>query len=311
MPEIILHHYPLSPYSEKIRLLFGLKNVNWRSVEVPIWTPRPLLSPMTGGFRQIPIMQIGADFYCDTLLISNVVEKLYPVPSLYPSAQQGVVNAVSWWIEKGSFMNALRLTVGGMAGRIPAVLVEERKSFFDANLDPGHLLPERGTYLQRVDAHMFWLDQMLSDGRKFIFGEHPSAADFAAYHPIWFARQNGGLEIEGLLPAVAMSPWYDRVSAFGHGNASALTPEAAIEIARDASADDVKEWSEEATNVGLRKGDWVSVIPDDYGKNPVFGRLLAWTAEKATIRHEHPSVGRVNLHFPRVGFDIRPEKRVA
>ena len=101
MPEIILHHYPLSPYSEKIRLLFGLKNVNWRSVEVPIWTPRPLLSPMTGGFGQIPIMQIGADFYCDTLLISNVVEKLYPVPSLYPSGRQGVVNAVSWWIEEG------------------------------------------------------------------------------------------------------------------------------------------------------------------------------------------------------------------
>ena len=151
---------------------------------------------------------------------------------------------------------------------------------------------------------------MLSDGRKFIFGEHPSAADFAAYHPIWFARQNGGLEIEGLLPAVAMSPWYDRVSAFGHGNASALTPEAAIEIARYASADDVKEWSEEATNVGLRKGDGVSVIPDDYGKNPVFGRLLLGLRKRRRYG-THTVVGRVNLHFPRVGFDIRPEKRVA
>lgn len=311
MPEIILHHYPLSPYSEKIRLLLGLKSVNWRSVEVPVWTPRPLLSPMTGGFRRIPIMQMGADFYCDTLLIANVIEKLHPSPSLYPPGQRGMVNAVCWWIEKSSFMNALCLTVGGMIGRLPEALIEERKPFFNANLDPELLRPERGIYLQRLNAHICWLDQILSDGRKFIFGEHPSAADLAAYHVIWFVRQNGGPEIEGVLPALATSPWYDRVAAIGHGHASNLSPEAAIEVAHGSSPSDVEDWSPEAARVGLRPGDWVSVIPDDYGKNPVVGRLVVWTAEKVVIRHEHPSVGGVNLHFPRIGFDIRPEKRVA
>ena len=43
MPETILHHYQLSPYSEKIRLALGLKNKDWRSVEIPVWTPRPKL----------------------------------------------------------------------------------------------------------------------------------------------------------------------------------------------------------------------------------------------------------------------------
>ncbi len=33
MSEIILHHYQLSPYSEKIRLALGLKAQSWRSVE--------------------------------------------------------------------------------------------------------------------------------------------------------------------------------------------------------------------------------------------------------------------------------------
>lgn len=304
MSEIILHHYPLSPYSEKIRLLFGLKNVSWRSVVVPVMLPRPLLSPMTGGFRRIPIMQIGADFYCDTLLILSVIEKLHPSPSLYPSGEQAMVNALSWWIEKSSFMNALRLTLGGMVGLIPEAMVDERKPFFGADLDPEKLLPARAIYLQRVYAQYHWFDRILSDGRKFIFGEHPSAADLAAYHILWFARQNGGAEIGRVLPALAMSQWYDRISAFGHGNASDLAAETAIEIARNSSPHDSESWSSEMANVGLSPGDRVNVIADDYGKDPVSGRLIAWTAEEIVIRHEEPSASGVNLHFPRVGFDV-------
>jgi hypothetical protein len=52
MPEFILHHCPLSPYSEKIRLALGLKGVSWKSVEIPVWAPRPKLTPMTGGYRR-------------------------------------------------------------------------------------------------------------------------------------------------------------------------------------------------------------------------------------------------------------------
>jgi len=72
----------------------------------------------------------------------------------------------------------------------------------------------------------------------------------------------------------------------------------------------VDGWSAEAQNVGLQRGDWVSVTPDDYG-NPVTGRLLAWSAEEVVLRHEDPSVGAVNLHFPRVGFDVAAEQRRA
>lgn len=305
MSGIILHHYPLSPYSEKIRLLFGLKGVEWRSVEVPVMTPRPLLTPTIGGFRRIPILQIGADFYCDTLLISDVIEKMRPLPGLFPQDQLALIKPVCWWIEKSSYMNALCLAVGGMAGHVPDALVEERTAFFGFNLDPNRLLTQRRLYLQRLDAHLSWLEEILSDGRKFIFGNHPTAADLAAYHLIWFVRQNGGPEIAALLPALAASAWYDRVAAFGYGSASPMTAEAAIEIAREAIPEDINHWSGDAANIGLRMGDRVRVTADDYGKDPVVGRLLAWTADKVVIRHTEPSVGDVNLHFPRAGFDVQ------
>ena len=61
MPEIILHHYPTSPFSEKIRRIFGYKKLAWRSVEIPRSAPKPDLMPLTGGYRRTPVMQIGAD----------------------------------------------------------------------------------------------------------------------------------------------------------------------------------------------------------------------------------------------------------
>ena len=142
MAEIILHHYPLSPYSEKIRLALGLKGVAWKSVEIPVWTPRPKLTPMTGGYRRTPILQIGAEFYCDTLHILRVVEGLGSSGSLYPKGQEALVKALGWWIEKGSFLNAVCLTIGNMPG-LPQELIDERRPLFRVNLDPEELRSKR------------------------------------------------------------------------------------------------------------------------------------------------------------------------
>lgn len=311
MSEIILHHYPLSPYSEKVRLAMGLKGLSWRSVEIPIWTPRPKLTPMTGGYRRTPILQIGADFYCDTLLILGVLEEIESIGRLYPSGQEGVARALGWWIEKGSFMNAVCLTLGNMGGKLPQELIDERRPFFNVSIDPAELLPKRATYLQRFNAHIAWLAEMLGDGRKFLLGADASAADLSAYHPLWFAHQNGGAEItERLAFSATVGPWYQRVAALGHGKPVDMTPDQAIEAARTAEPGDLDEWASEAHDIGLRRGDIVSVTPDDYG-NPVVGRLLAWKSDEVVLRHEDPSVGRVNLHFPRVGFDVVPAHKMA
>jgi glutathione S-transferase len=311
MSQIILHHYQLSPYSEKIRLALGLKDLNWRSVEIPVWTPRPKLTPMTGGYRRTPILQIGAEFYCDTLLILQVIEKRGASGALYPKGQEGLAKAFGWWIEKGSFMNAVCLAIGNMGGKLPQELVDERLPLFRVNLNPEALRPKRAIYLQRVNAHLGWLAEVLADGRKFIFGKDPSAADLSAYHPIWFARQNGGPEIAELISFLSVvDPWYRRVVALGHGEHSDMTPEEAIEVAKVNQPSEPDGWSPEARDVGLQRGDWVSVTPDDYG-NPVYGAILGWTADEIVIRHEDPSVGKVNVHFPRVGFDVAPAQRPA
>ena len=40
-PPIILHHFDQSPFSEKIRLIFGLKKIAWTSVRISSGFPDP------------------------------------------------------------------------------------------------------------------------------------------------------------------------------------------------------------------------------------------------------------------------------
>ena len=84
MPEIILHQYATSPFSEKIRKIFAHKKITWRSVEQPVIMPKPKLVPLTGGYRRIPVLQIGADVWCDTGIIVRKIEELNPTPTIYP-----------------------------------------------------------------------------------------------------------------------------------------------------------------------------------------------------------------------------------
>ena len=65
MQELILHHYPTSPFAEKIRLILGYKNLAWKSVVIPMIMPKPDVVALTGGYRKTPVLQIGADIYCE------------------------------------------------------------------------------------------------------------------------------------------------------------------------------------------------------------------------------------------------------
>ncbi len=95
MADLILHHYPISPFSEKVRLVLGFKRLAWRSVIVPSLLPKPDVLALTGGYRRTPFLQIGADIYCDSALMCRVIDALHPQPALYPPATAGLAEIVA------------------------------------------------------------------------------------------------------------------------------------------------------------------------------------------------------------------------
>src|SRR5436305_13000544 len=134
MTDIILHHYDTSRYSEKVRLGFGLKGLAWASVELPQIMPKPNLTALTGGYRNTPVLQIGADIYCESQLIMRELERRYPTPTFYP-AGRGAADVLAWWAEKSTCLPAYTVVFAKQAAVLPEGFLEDPDKFSARNLD--------------------------------------------------------------------------------------------------------------------------------------------------------------------------------
>ncbi len=301
MAEIILHHYDLSPYSEKIRLAMGLKGLPWRSVQIPIVMPKPDLTELTGGYRRTPTLQLGADLYCDTKVIARALERIQPSPTLYPEGATAILPALSRWAET-SFMMVVTIMLGA-GGTFDEAFVEDRKKMLPgADFSKAKLLvPAK---LLQLRANLDLLERQLADGRAFLLGAAPSLADLSAYHPLPIVRALPAFR--GLLdPCPRLGAWMDRVAALGHGKREELDPKEAIAIAREATpapppADPVP------LPAGLAWGQRVAVLPEEPGSGVVVGELAPSDVHEIAIRRRSERAGEIKVHFPREDYLVVP-----
>src|SRR5256714_8992 len=302
MTDIILHHYETSPYSEKVRLGLGLKGLAWGSVEIPVIMPKPDLTALTGGYRKTPVLQIGADIYCDSQLIMRELERRHPTPSFYP-AGRGAADALAWWAEKTTFSPAGGIVFAKKRDALPEGFLEDRAKFSGRNIDPAAMMAAVPNLLDQLRAHFDWLDHSLADGRSFLQGSAASLADLAAYHPIWFLKQNFGPAAAPLDGLPRLLNWTEGISAIGHGRRSPTTPKKTLAAARDATSI-ARVIPQPGDPIGRKPGQIVSVTPDDTGRDPVIGELVASGIDEIVIRRSDPAIGEVCVHFPRAGFVV-------
>jgi glutathione S-transferase len=301
MSELILHHYDISPYAEKVRTIFGFKGLAWRSVHIPVVMPKPDLTALTGGYRLTPVLQIGADIYCDTKIIARRLEEEQPRPTLFPPDAAALERAVSVWGES-IFMSLV--AIGFAAGVFPQDFIDDRRKMVPGGIDEKQVLALMPSRLDHIRATLDLLERQLADGRAFVLGDEASLADFSVYHPLWATRAvptSGAFFAE--TPRVVA--WLDRVAAFGHGTPSELTSGDAVRIARESTptttpAEDPKDPS------GRRVGDRIQIFPEPYGRDPVAGELVRADAHSIAVRRRDERVGEVVVHFPREGMVILP-----
>jgi glutathione S-transferase len=205
MSELILHHHDPSPFGEKIRLVFGLKRLAWRSVQLPMVMPRPDLMPLTGGYRKVPVLQVGADIYCDTRLIARELERRFPEPSLFPAGSAGLALALAAWSDRSFFDPGAALSMGLNKSMIPREVIEDRKGFFNF-MDFERLESDTPHMFTQFRANLDLVEQMLADGRAYVLGEAVSFADIDAYFPVWMARGNIGTAASCSSPSRGCAP---------------------------------------------------------------------------------------------------------
>lgn len=305
MSQIIFHHYPQSPVSEKVRVGFGVKGLSWASVEVPRIPPKPDLMPLTGGYRRAPVMQIGADIYCDSQCILRALQQHYPEPTFYPGGGDGMVWGVSRWIDTELFDLTVKLVLGSAAETLPADFAADRgRLYLGPNHDLASVAADLPHVIAQVRAHLGWMDQRLGTGRTFMLGELPGLPDVLAYYVVWFIRGRwaGGPDFLRQFPA--LEAWEGRVAAIGHGTMSQMSAPEALDIARD-SQTVLSQHCDALDPQGLKPGLMVSVVPDVDGGDPeVTGPVHYADAETVAIKHENSRVGTVCIHFPRAGYRV-------
>ena len=310
MAELILHHYDFSNYSEKVRLVLGLKGLTWRSVEIPPTLPKPDYIPLTGGYRRAPALQIGADVFCDTVRIIEELELRFPEPTIYPgpdaAAQRAFIAGLERWTDATLTRNTINYISceNADADRFTPEFLADRAALL-GKPEPGlaHRQAAAIKNLAQLRPQLSWISDMLSDGRTYILGENMSLADCVIYHPLWVMDQLSG-ERAAVVPD-SIRRWMDRIAARGHGNPTPLTAGEALEVA--AATEPQPPLPSDTLEGDPSLGETVAITPTDYGRaNPSVGTLVSIDAQRMALQHGNERTGLVTVHFPRFGYGVRP-----
>ena len=298
----IIHHYPQSPASEKARAFLGLKGIDWRSVIIPRVPPKPLLMPLTGGFRLTPVMQIGADIYCDTFCIIQELENRFPEPAMLPKQGTSADWTIGDWNDTELFKTAIAIVFSDGLDHMPPGFAEDRLSLYFDNADPtSYFTDQLDANLKTVRRFFSEIDETVA-GQNYIGGASASVSDALAYYIAWFLRGRFSAGPELIASFPNLEAWEIRVRGLGYGNVTDLTAESALDEARSVSPD---------TGIGitarddldLKLGQLISVRPED-DENVSTGELITLTDERVSLRRTDPDIGDVAVHFPRVGYVI-------
>ena len=305
MSDLILHHYAFSTFSEKLRAALGFKGLAYRSVDIPGLPPRPLLAPLTGGYRRVPVLQVGADIYCDTNAILPALDRLHPAPTLYPAGSEGIAQGIAFAWERQMWIPTIGVLVHYIGEHIPPEFIKDRKEgYLGIDIGKSAMAPQFEQHVQFLRAQYAWLKAALADGRHFLFGEAPSAADLACWQTTFLLRKNCPPDVDALLGLAPLAAWYERIASFGHGKPTPMTSEEAFEAARAATPAPVTHLDPNGDPGGLRAGCPVTVTPDDNARVPVSGILVAASDAEVVILRRDAQAGDLHIHFPRLGFDV-------
>ena len=305
-PNFILHHYDGSPFAEKIRLIMGFKGLSWGSVKIPVIMPKPDVVALTGGYRKTPIVQVGADVYCDTALIARLIEQHQPTPSLYP-ASAPLAPILAQWADSTLFWTVIPYAMqpAGAAHIFQGAPVEVLKAFA-ADRAPFTAGMKRQTGVDAAAAlgsYLATLDAQLADGRSWLFGEAASIADFSVAHCGWYIRRAGPLA-DMLKPHRHFSAWLGGMLALGHGQAQKMSSEEALALSAAAPSHAA---CSVAPGLGFEAGQAITVTATDYGQDPVAGTLVGLSNSEVVLQRQDPRAGTVHVHFPRAGYQIKLE----
>ena len=308
---IILHQFDTSPFSEKIRLALRMKNLAWASVDVPVIMPKPDLMPLTGGYRRTPVMQIGADIFCDTAMILMELERRFPIPSLNLPGHEGLSRMVAHWADRTWFQISVGVIFGAVGDSLPAAFKEDRSAMSGRPFDTDAMAAAAPMLRDQWRGHLMQIEERLEGGRgagsgNWLISTKPGLVDVHAHMNIWFVQQNIPDFVEECFEGAPLTrDWYVRLGEAEGQSPESITSEDALSIAKHAGPRLKAAAVDRFEPQSLVLGERVAVAPDDYGKDWVDGDLVHADNQSIILQRVDPVVETLHVHFPRTGFMVR------
>ena len=296
---LVLYHYPMSPYSEKLRLAMGLRGIDWFSIQVSPQPPRGTLDQVLGGYRRIPVLQKGAHFYCDSRLAFEALHDDDPSVTHLDEVDE----ALRDWAEREIFFAVFStislIKILGFLVRQLGVLgvgrfVRDRSQMM-RNATIKVLTAERAR--EAVDEFIAHLSARLSS-TPYLSGAAPGYLDLCCCHPLWMATQIDR-RVASAWP-LTVSRWMERMDALGHGEVLPATRERVAQGIGYNRSVLVRVVAEP-----YQPGERVGVTPTDYARDETVGELVSLNKNRIVISRTLDSGQVIYLHFPRKGFELR------
>ncbi len=307
---IILHQYDSSPFSEKIRLALRLKNLAWSQVDIPMIMPKPDVIPLTGGYRRTPVLQIGADIYCDTALILRELEQRFPMPTLNLPGHEGLSSMVAAWADGRWFQASVGIVFEAIGEGLSDEFRQDRQSM-SGRLFNTETLKETAPMLKdQWRAQLMWIEERLAGGRgagtgDWLISTKPGLVDVHAHMNVWFVNLLARDFFEECLAhAPEARAWFQRLNAIEGQSPDVLGSKDALDIARRAAPRLVSA-SASYEPQGFGPGETVMTAPDDYARDWVTGELVHADAHRIILRRKTDECETVHVHFPRAGYLTR------
>ncbi|ETN45738.1 uncharacterized protein HMPREF1541_09571 [Cyphellophora europaea CBS 101466] len=327
-PQITLFHYPFSPWSQKVTLYLALRKIPYVSCVQPVTLPRPDLKKGLGvNYRRIPIMSIGRDIYCDTLLMFEKLEALYPVGpnETKRHGTTGIERALEKLLEKWTDVVVFKYAAAAIPTSLDAVrdktFINDRTELWGRDWAVDHQDSLRPEGLAVLRSNVQFLETtVLEDGREWVLGgKDMTLADIhAAWIFVWLAEMDGALpdSLFGRKEYSKVWAWWDRYTKARGEALEAMEKEGLkteeegkVAISRILKGDFGEKEGEvdERDPMGLQKGEEVRGYPTDTGSNHKdTGRLVALTSQEAVLSSKGEGGQEIRVHHPRWQFLVEP-----
>lgn len=162
-----LYHYPLCPFSRKVRLVLAEKKIEVQLTEERFWEKSTeFLRRNPAG--QVPILRLGDEILTESLPICEYLEDMYPEPALIPRSpaeRYEMRRLIGWFDDKFN-------------REVTSCLLGER--LFRKVQGTGY--PDSRALREGLAAAKFHLDYLatLLDQRRWLAGSSMTLADFTA-----------------------------------------------------------------------------------------------------------------------------------